>query len=83
MRKLLAAVGAMALMGCGPDLEEGVEGAAKTQALTEEIGGVPVVRETNPAKVEWVRPEEIKAAPEFKTFEEAYAYTVCSLGRCP
>ena len=82
MRTMLA-VTAAALMACGPDYEEeGVEAAAQP-LLTEPMGGAPQPRETPKAKLEGVvRPEEVTADPAFQTFEQAYAYTVCSLGYC-
>lgn len=78
MRSMLSAVAAVAFLSCGPDLEEGVEGT-QTQAVIE----VPVPpRAASPTRLERPHPEEVAATPEFQTFEEAYAYTVCALGYC-
>lgn len=81
MRALLSALAAAALVSCGPEFEE--PGAAAAQPLTEQpIPDVPTGR-TPAGKIEQVtHPDEVKADPGFRTFDEAYAYTVCALGYC-
>lgn len=78
MKTIVSAIAAAALCSCGPDLDE--ESPATTaNALIDP--GLP--RHEQPSKVEWTpAPKDAVAVDPVATFQQHFAYTVCSLGVC-